>query len=301
MKLGAVNVAAITPHRKDSNHTDLSATFELVDYLCAAGVHGIALLGSTGEFLHLTLDDRAHLVRMAVKRCRVPIIAGVSYSTMEGAVALAEAASDAGAAAILLMPPYFYRYEQSEVREFYLRFAERLHSSPPILLYNIPFFTSEISCSTAAELLATGRFAGIKDSSGDFDYFAKLKSLRETKPFTLLVGNDVIFSRARSEGADGVVSGVACAVPELMLALEAAIGRGAAQKVDRLEMRLQEFVAWIDRFPTPVGVREATGLRGIKVGPMATPLSPQKQKSLQDFREWFPAWLKTVKKESIED
>src|SRR5205085_12086391 len=130
---------------------------------------------------------------------------------------LAEQAADAGAAALLVMPPYFFAYAQTEVREFYLRLADRLGGSVPIFLYNIPCFNNEISIDTACELLATGLFAGIKDSSGNFDHFLRLKTQRESTPFTFLVGNDAIFTRARSAGADGGVSGVGCAMPELML------------------------------------------------------------------------------------
>src|SRR6058998_945221 len=207
MKLGPINVAAITPHRDVGYDADLGATLELVDYLCAAHVHGIALLGSTGEFLHLSLGVRSHLVRLAVKRSRVPIIAGITHSTFDGTAMLAEDAASAGAAAILAMPPYFFPYAQTEVREFYLRLADRLAGAIPIFLYNIPFFTTAISCETSCELLATGRFAGIKDSSGEFDQFLRLKAQRESTPFTFLVGNDVVFTRARSAGADGGVSG----------------------------------------------------------------------------------------------
>src|SRR5688572_31493399 len=101
VKFGGIHVAAVTPHRREGHQADLSATLEMIDYLGAAGVAGITLLGSTGEFLHLTTEDRTHLVRFAVKRSRVPVIAGVSHSTLDGAVALAEQASAAGAAAVL--------------------------------------------------------------------------------------------------------------------------------------------------------------------------------------------------------
>src|SRR5215211_8606155 len=113
MTLGAVNVAAITPYRPNGYEADLGATLELVDYLCSAGVHGIALLGTTGEFLRLSLEDRASLVRLSVKRSRVPIIAGVTHSTLDGTVMLAEEAAESGAAAVLVMPPYFISYEQA--------------------------------------------------------------------------------------------------------------------------------------------------------------------------------------------
>src|SRR5215217_6447925 len=101
MNLGAVNVAAVTPHRQNGYEADLAATLELVDYLCSAGVHGIALLGTTGEFLHLNLEERSHLVRLCAKRSRIPIVAGVSHSTLEGTVVLAEEAAQSGAAALL--------------------------------------------------------------------------------------------------------------------------------------------------------------------------------------------------------
>jgi 4-hydroxy-tetrahydrodipicolinate synthase len=297
MKLGAISVAAVTPRRNLGYEADLAATLELVDYLCASGAHGIALLGSTGEFLHLNPEHRAHLVRMAVKRSRVPVLAGVTHSTFDGTVLLAEQAAQAGAAAVLVMPPYFFPYAQSEVREFYLRFADRLAGAVPILLYNIPFFTTALSVETSCELLATGRFAGIKDSSGDFDQFLRLKAQRESTPFTLLVGNDVIFTSARSAGADGGISGVACAVPELMLGLDSAIQAGDSGKVQRLEGRLQEFILWLNRFPAPVGTREATAARGVKVGPLAMPLSAEKQCEMEEFRGWFLEWLPEMLKD----
>ena len=291
MKFGGIQAAAITPHRDLAYEADLGATLELVDYLCAARVHGIALLGSTGEFLHLSLEHRAHLVRMSVKRSRVPVMAGVTHSTLDGTVTLAEQAAEAGAAAVLVMPPYFFPYQQSEVREFYLRFADRIAGAIPIFLYNIPFFSSPIAFETASELLSTGCFAGIKDSSGDFDQFLKFKALRDSVPFTFLAGNDVIFTRARGAGADGGISGVACAIPELMLGLENAIQSGDQVQVQRLEGRLQEFIAWLDRFPAPVGIKAATAARGLKVGPLAVPLSPEKLRELDEFRDWFKGWL----------
>jgi len=291
-----VNVAAVTP-RREGPEIDLGATFELIEFLSCAGVAGIAVLGTTGEFLHYDLSERVRLIALGVKRSRVPILAGVGHSSLDGAIALAREAAEAGAAAALLMPPYFFRYSQEEVKAFYLRFAAELKDSIPILLYNIPFFTTGMTCETALELLASGLFAGVKDSSGDFSYFERFQAARAEHPFTLLVGNDVIFTRARAAGADGVVSGVACAVPELMLGLDRAIASVRPDQIARLEARLQEFIARIDRFPVPVGIREALVVRGLKVGPPAAPLGPQAQRDLNEFREWFKDWLPAVQKE----
>jgi dihydrodipicolinate synthase/N-acetylneuraminate lyase len=218
-----LNIAAVTPHKREGHEPDIAAALELVDFYCASGARGIALLGSTGEFLHLKMDDRIRLVNLAVKRSRVPVIAGISHSTLDGAVELAREAATAGAAAGLLMPPYFFRYSQRDVMEFYLQYAKQMEGVLPTLLYNIPFFTTPIEFETARELLRTGQFAGIKDSSGDLPNFRSLAALKTERPFTLLVGNDVVFTVCRSEGADGVISGVAAAVPELMLGLDGSI------------------------------------------------------------------------------
>jgi len=297
MKLGAVNVAAITPHREIGYQTDLGATLELVDYLCSAGVHGIVLLGSTGEFVHMSLEDRAHLVRLAVKRSRVPVIVGVTHSTLDGTISLAEDAARSGAAAVLAMPPYFFPYGQPEVREFYVQLAARLAGVIPILLYNIPLFTSEIAVETSGDLLTSGHFAGIKDSSGNIDNFSKLRIQKESAPFTLLVGSDRIFAWARRDGADGIVSGVACAIPELLLALDRSLQAGDSAVTASLDSRLQEFLGWLDRFPAPVGVKVACAARGLKVGPLAVPLSAAEARTLDEFRSWLKDYLPAVLRE----
>ncbi|MGD0364596.1 MAG: dihydrodipicolinate synthase family protein [Bryobacteraceae bacterium] len=285
-----VIAAAVTPHGKRGDEPDIGATLELIDFLCAAGVHGIALLGSTGEFVNLNSDDRVRLVYLAVKRSRVPVLAGVAHSTLDGALALGREACAAGAAGLLLMPPYFFRYGQPEIREFYLKFAE-LNHGVPIYLYNIPAFTSEITSETAIQLLATGRFAGIKDSSGGWDNFQALNRYKRQHPYTLLVGHDGIYAPARRAGADGVVSGVACAVPELLLALERAVMARDDAETARLDQRLHEFLERLGRFPTPVAIKAALAVRGIKTGALPVPLAPATQTALEEFREWFRAWL----------
>ncbi len=298
LALSGIHIAAVTPHKREGHEPDIAATLDLVDAYCDAGAKGIALLGSTGEFLHLRTEDRIRLLNLALKRSRVPIIAGVSHSTLDGAVELARAAASAGAAAALLMPPYFFRYRQQDVMEFYLAYAKQMQGALPTLLYNIPFFTTPLEFETSRGLLRSGHFAGIKDSSGNLNDFRSLLALRNETPFTLFVGNDEIFTIGRSEGADGGISGVASAVPELMLSLDESIASGNAARTARLEDRLQEFIRWLGRFPAPVGVKAATEARGLKVGPLAVPLSPADREELDRFKAWFKEWLPVVRRES---
>ncbi len=265
MSASGVYGAAITP-RRPGPEIDLAATFELLDFLSRSGVAGLVLMGSTGEFTHFPIEERSRLVSLAVKRSRIPVLAGVGHSTLEGALALSRDALDAGAAGLLLMPPYFFRYSGEDVRQFYLRYADELKESAPVYLYNIPAFTNEIPIEVAVELISGGAFAGIKDSSASWDNFVALEEARRRHPFALLAGHDILFARARAAGADGIVSGVASAVPELLVALDRAILAGKQAETERLDCRLQEFVRWLDAAPAPAVIREAAAVRGLRTG-----------------------------------
>ena len=297
--MGAVSgvyAAAITP-RREGPGIDLAGVFDLLDFLGRGGVDGIALMGSTGEFLHFPVIERCRLISLAVRRSRVPILAGVSHSTYDGALSLAREAALAGAAGVLLMPPYFFAYAQEDVRHFYVQFAEALKGTIPIYLYNIPSYTTGISAPLAGELLSTGLFAGIKDSTKSWEDFEALREVRERCPFTLMAGQDVLYARARLAGADGVISGIASAIPELHVALDRALVAGQAERAAALDRRLQEFVAWVWEFPAPVAIREAAAVRGIRPGPPAAPPSPSARRKLDEFGEWFRGWLPQMLKE----
>ncbi len=257
-------------------------------------------MGTTGEFLHFGIEERIRLVSLAVKRSRVPIWINVSHSTLDGAIELANAASDAGAAGLLLMPPYYFRYTPDEILTFYRKFAAAARGNEPTLLYHIPVFNNGISLDVAAQLLKDGTFAGVKDSSGDWETFAGLKRLCDEAPFALLAGHDSIFAKARAEGASGGISGIASALPELLVALNRAAVAGNAERTALLDARLHEFIGWLGCFPTPVGVKEAAVLRGIKCAGHAVPFTPAQEAKREEFRAWFKAWLPVVQKECVD-
>jgi 4-hydroxy-tetrahydrodipicolinate synthase len=299
--LQGVIIAAITPRRRSETSLDLGAILELLDFLGQSGANAIALLGSTGEFVHFALDDRRHMTAFAAKRSRLPLLVNVSHSTLDGAVELAWDAADSGVAGLLLMPPYYFRYSQDAIRQFYLDFAAQTRGGLPVYLYNIPAFTSEIEISTALNLLDMGLFAGIKDSSGSWEYFTRLRDHATNKPYTILVGQDRLFACARAEGAHGVVSGVACAVPELMLAIEDAVTSDEPDpaRVHALDMRLGEFIDWISKFPAPVGIKEAVRQRGIKSGVTAIDLGGAEREHMEQFLSWLGPWLAAVRNECV--
>jgi dihydrodipicolinate synthase/N-acetylneuraminate lyase len=294
-----INTPLVTPHGAGF-HPDLGALVELIDFAAEGGVRGVCVGGTTGEFVHFSLEDRCRAIEAAARHNRVPVIAGVGHTTLEGALNLAVAAVGAGAGALLIMPPYFFRYSQEDLREFLLRFADGAPRGVPLLLYNIPAFTNDLAGETIEALLASGRFAGIKDSSGSWDLFVRLKALRARHPFVLLIGDDKLYREARMQGADGVVSGCAGVLPELLVGIENSILAEDARRAQSLDQRLREFLVWIERFPATLGIKLALAARGLPAGLESAPLGPTTRRLADEFQGWFGEWYPVVVKEAAD-
>jgi len=294
LPVSGVYAALATPRRSESMEADAAVLLEYLDTVTHTGVDGLVLFGSTGEFVHFDVAERMRVVTLAMRRSRVPVLVNVSHSTLAGALDLAEHAISTNATGILLMPPYFYRYSEPQLLEFYQQFARATHGKTPVYLYNLPAFTNPISPELAGQLLESGDFAGIKDSSGDYELFRALKSLRVRLPFALLVGSESIYLTGRAEGADGIVSGVAAAIPELLVAMERAIRSSNFEVAQRLDRHLHEFVAWIDRFPATVAIKQAAVSRKWKLNDFPFRFDDDTQADLAAFHNWLSGWLPSV-------
>jgi 4-hydroxy-tetrahydrodipicolinate synthase len=282
-----VIAAALTPRGKKGD-VDFGAAFEQVDSLCKAGVRGIAFFTPNGEYPAFSFEERTRLVYLAAKRSRVPVYAGVGSMSLDDSVNLAREADHAGAAGVFVPPPHFFRYPQEELREFYLQFAAQVRSDTEIWIANTPDVTSAIAPETALELLASGRFAGLEDPADNAPFFAAL-------PTAYLTSGDSLITRARCSGAHGILSAAACAVPELVVALDCALRTGDQAAVVRREALLGDFLGWASEFPYPLLFKVAAGLRGMELGSESIPLSPARQRRLDEFRHWFQGWLPTIK------
>ncbi len=290
-----VYAALATPRRPESIEADTAALLEYLDTVVRTGVDGLVLFGSTGEFVHFDTEERMRVCSLAIKRSRVPVLVNVSHSTLDGAIQLAESACGLGASGVLLMPPYFYRYADEQIAAFYTQFLAAFAGQLPVYLYNLPFFTNPMSAALAVSLLETGKFAGIKDSSGQWGMFEALLAQRKKQEFRLLAGHECIYLRARMEGADGIVSGVAAAVPELMVALDRACVAGDSEKAARLNARLLEFLPWVERFPSTVAIKQAAVARGWKQTHSAVPLASVE---ITEYQAWLSEWIPQVLRES---
>jgi 4-hydroxy-tetrahydrodipicolinate synthase len=290
-----VYAALTTPLRKNTIEPDTAAFLEYLDIVTRAGVNGLVLFGATGEFIHFDAAIRARTLNLVLKRSRLPVLVNISHSTLNGALELAADAVGAGASGLLVTAPYFYKYADDDLEEFFRVFARETGGSTPIYLYNLPQFGNGLSVELAKRLLESGRFAGMKDSSGDWDLFQKLRHLRDHCGFQLLAGNERIYLRQQlAGGVDGIVSGVSAALPELIVALTRAVLAKDAALAARLDAQLQHFLDRIEIFPVPIGIKQAAAVRGWLAANFAAPLSRENMARLAQFRDWLKEWIPAV-------
>ena len=265
---------------------DRNAVFAL-----RAGVSGLCVNGATGEYAGATRQERKEAVSRA-RRIAGPsglILSGVGSTVWTRVLALARDAEEAGADALLVPAPHFFKYEPGDLAEFYRRIAAEVRV--PALIYNLPAFAGGLDAGLAARLIREEKgIAGVKDSSGRLDLLERLAA-SDGGDSVALVGNDTVLGEALRRGlCDGVISGVAGAVPEITLALWRIAQESEWELFSRLESRLRSLVEKLEAFPTPWGLKIIAELRGLGSASFALPLSAERQAQVDAFRLWFPQW-----------
>ncbi|WP_324667900.1 dihydrodipicolinate synthase family protein [Geochorda subterranea] len=286
--LTGIVVPVVTP-LVEGEYVDVSALGAEVDRLVAAGVHGIFVLGSTGEFPALREGEKERAIRAAVEAAggRVPVLAGATEPGTERAVAWAKAAAQLGADAVVVAPPYYYRMDR---RALLRHFSAVAKASPiPLVLYNYPQTTGNvIDVETVSELAHAALVIGIKDSGGDLIYLQSLTS-RMPESCTRLIGHEGLAAAALLCGyATGVVPAMAAVVPELFVSLWEAYRRSDVQAVRRLQAEIDRWIALYSLGPVPVVVKACLWLLGRLQSPLATlPLGQLDVQLVERLREWL--------------
>lgn len=250
----------VTPLLSDNLSLDLQGVKHLVEHLVSGGVHGIFILGTTGESTSLSYKTREQLIIESCKAVngRVPVFVGITDTSIEESVHLALIAQKAGAAAVVAAPPYYYGLGQEELYKYYWSLADQV--SLPLFLYNMPSHTKiNIDTKTVVRLAEHQNIVGLKDSSANAVYFQSLCYLLKTN-FSLLVGPEEITAETVLMGGNGGVNGGANLFPKLYVALyNAALAKDFA----RIE-ELQDLVMEISTRIYTVGSYGSSYLKGLK-------------------------------------
>ena len=200
----------ITPTTGESA-IDTEALEKFTEFLVQGGVHGLFPTGTTGEFTALDREQRRTVVETVVDTADDrPVLAGCGGTAVWDVRRYVQDAADAGADAAVVVTPYY----QDASQESLVRFYEAVDDAAlPIYLYNIPQFTdNHLEPETVARLADHRNIVGIKDSSGDFNFFLDL--LDETPDsFDVVQGIPTYSIMSLKHGADGLIAGPANVFP----------------------------------------------------------------------------------------
>lgn len=237
----------VTP-LSDRDTLDVDGLQRLVEHLITGGVHGIFILGTTGEAPSLSYRLRRELIGRVCQQVegRVPVLVGITDTSFVESVHLAQHAAESGAAAVVLATPYYFPAGQTELTRYVCNLTPQLPL--PLMLYNMPSLTKVwFELETLRELAELEQIVGIKDSSGDMDYFAKLMSLRDIRPdWSIMLGPEALISEAIALGGDGAVTGGANVFPTLFVQCYQACVEGDSQRAGELSQTINDFQSIYD-------------------------------------------------------
>ncbi len=259
--------ALITAFTEDGAAIDAHALAANVERLIAGGVAGLVPGGSTGEFTTLSHAERRELVEVTIEAAagRVPVVAGTGALSTRETVELSVHAEQAGAAAVMIVPPFYAALSWRELLAHYRAVADAI--GIPIVYYNLP---SASGVTLTAAQLRELPVSGLKDTGGDA---VAATELIQTDGPTLLNGWDTLTFAALAAGVRAVVWGAASIVPERCVELHRLLIDDIDLPAARaLWARLWPLCRFLESQSYPAAVKAACRLAGDATGPVRAPL-----------------------------
>ncbi|KAF2123838.1 dihydrodipicolinate synthase/N-acetylneuraminate lyase [Dothidotthia symphoricarpi CBS 119687] len=271
--LHGILVALVTPFTDGGEAVHEGRLKAHVNRMIDAGVHGLVPLGTTGEFTAMTIEERKNVTELCIEYAagRVPVVAGVGALSTRECIDLAKHAANAGAAALMVVPPFYDPVNHEQLRELLKEIHEASNLS--ILYYNIP---SASGITLSPKELAALSEVGVhymKDTSGNAPALTELLFELDDK-ITAFNGWDTLTFYGLAAGAKGSVWGATNIIPELSVELW-----------NTLAVKKDLFTAqklWRDIFPIckfleshnyPSAVKTGMELRGWETGGLRKPFS----------------------------
>ncbi len=246
----------------DEDALDMAGLERLIEHILGGGVHGLFILGTTGEAPSLSHRLRQEFVERVCTQVkgRVPVLVGITDTSFVESLNLAQKAAQVGADGLVLAAPYYFSAGQSELLEYLQHLVPQV--SLPVLLYNMPGRPEAVfDVDTVKAAAQIPGLVGLKDSSANMMYFRLLQSVMADRPeFSLLMGPETLLAETVLLGGHGGVCGGANILPRLYVDLyEAALAKDLP-RVETLHHKVVQINATLYR----VGQYASSYLKGIK-------------------------------------
>jgi 4-hydroxy-tetrahydrodipicolinate synthase len=274
VKLHGIIPPVVTPFTAGQD-LDLPALGRHIDWMLARGVHGIFVLGTTGEFYALDEGEKQAVVAAAVQhvRGRSPVYAGTGAETTREVIRLTRMAEREGASGVSVITPYFIKPTQTELHEHFRRVAES--TSLPVVLYNNPGTCGGLSIDpeTVARLAELPNVVGIKDSSGDLQNTIEIIRQTPRDRFSVLNGRDTLILAALQSGVQGAIPSSCNIAPDICLGIYESFVKGDLAAAREFQARLHPIRMAMGLATGNGAIKEALMLLGRSCGPNRSPIA----------------------------
>lgn len=290
-KFTGTGVAIVTPFNSDKS-VDYKSLGKLVNYIIKGGIEYIVVLGTTGESVTLSKDEKKLVVDYVIEKVnkRVPIVLGLGGNdTNEIIKSLKVKADFNNIDAILSVSPYYNKPNQLGIYEHYKSIAKE--SPVPIILYNVPGRTaSNITAATTVKLAKDFKnIIAIKEASGNLEQCMKIIK-HKPKAFLVISGDDMLTLPMIACGAEGVISVIANAFPKDFSEMTRQILAGNVNVAQKLHYKFIDIIEQLFADGNPAGIKAVLELQNICTANVRLPLvkiNKDTQKELEKLMDLF--------------
>ncbi|KAJ5673780.1 hypothetical protein N7462_009219 [Penicillium macrosclerotiorum] len=271
--LTGIFVALITPFTDDGSKIDEGRLQAHIEHLIKAGVHGLVPGGSTGEFTAMSTAERKQLTELCVKYAagRVPVVTGTGSTSTAEAIELSVHAAQAGAAAVMIVPPFYDPVNLEQLHEM----LSEVHTASklPIMFYNIPSASGLTLSPTEIAGLSKVGVKWLKDTSGNAPALTELV-FGLSDQITTFNGWDTLTFYGLVAGCPGGVWGAANIIPELAAELWDAVAvKGDLQRGRELWAKAWPICKFLESHNYSAAVKTGVELTGQPTGGLRKPFS----------------------------
>ena len=245
----------------------------VIEHVLRGGVHGIFVVGSTGEFYGLDYDEKKRATEITIDQVkgRVPVYVGASGITTKECIRLSQMAEKARAQAITVLTPMFISPSEEELYNHFRAIAES--TALPVLVYNNPDRTGiNMSANLVERLAEIPNIVGAKDSSGDLTLTSEYIRRTRDKGFRVMAGRDTLILGTLVYGGVGCVAATSNVAPALVVEIYDKFMAGDIQGSLEAQYRLVPLRIAFGLGSFPVVMKDALNLLGIDVGDPIKPL-----------------------------
>ncbi|MBN1158016.1 MAG: 4-hydroxy-tetrahydrodipicolinate synthase [Bacteroidales bacterium] len=277
-RLTGTGVAIVTPFRNDRS-IDFPSLGKLIDHIVEGRVNYVVVLGTTGESVTLSKDEKKAVVSFVLESVngRIPVVIGIGGNNTQDVVDAISHFDCEGVSALLSVAPYYNKPSQNGI---YMHYKAIVQVSPvPVILYNVPGRTgSNIAAETTVKLARDFRnIIAVKEASGNF---SQIMQILKEKPddFLVISGDDALTLPMISLGASGAISVIANAYPKEFSDIVNHALRNNFPEAAALQYKLLGMMSALFEEGSPSGIKAVLEILKIAQNHVRLPLVPVSEK-----------------------